>query len=100
MRIVRLLVMAETSFLAPGASIFLSSINTLRLNRCHSAIDDQFRAGDEAAGIRGEEDHRFGDLIGLAHASQRYLGGHLSGKLFDALRSEERRVGKECRSRW
>ena len=29
-----------------------------------------------------------------------WFEGKMTGKLVDLLRSEERRVGKECRSRW
>ena len=32
--------------------------------------------------------------------SNRYFGPHIKGFVEDKARSEERRVGKECRSRW
>ena len=43
--------------------------------------------------------HAFPDKTVLADAKIFHSGGYVSEKCF-LLRSEERRVGKECRSRW
>ena len=36
----------------------------------------------------------------LAHAVEAEVSGFVAGHADERLRSEERRVGKECRSRW
>src|SRR5690606_5075131 len=41
-----------------------------RLKRAHAAIDAQAGAGDEAAFVRGEEQHQAGDVRGLAVAAE------------------------------
>jgi hypothetical protein len=52
------------------------------LNRDHSTVHDQLGAGDKAAVIRGQENHRFGDFIGLTHPAERDLDRQLGSVLF------------------
>ena len=44
--------------------------------------------------------HELGVQIGIVVGGGNFWRGRSSGKMERTLRSEERRVGKECRSRW
>src|SRR5438093_1078313 len=46
------------------------------LGKLRSAIDDDRLAGHVTAGVGGEEEHCFGDLLGFAEASERDLAPH------------------------
>ncbi len=41
------------------------------LDLCLTAIDEQFDPGNKTAVIRGEEHHRFGDVVRIAQPPQR-----------------------------
>lgn len=45
------------------------------LNLGHAAVDAKFGTGDEAALVGRQKQRRCGDLLGLAHAAERNLGG-------------------------
>lgn len=44
-----------------------------RSDRTHAAIDDEFAAHGERRLVRGEEDHRLGDLDGVSEPAERDL---------------------------
>src|SRR5215203_6754426 len=58
-----------------------------------AVVPDRLVEGDELLG--GAHDH-----VGLDRVDPGQLGDLLDRRIAVALRSEERRVGKECRSRW
>src|SRR6476646_2292531 len=68
-------------------------------DRAHAAVDQQFAAGDEAAVLRGQKQHRGGDLLGPRHAAERDVrgmlgahGGRLLGRI--DLGVNQRRVSR------
>src|SRR2546430_17629390 len=78
-----------------------------------TARDPQRFPGDPLGIVRSEEDRRRRDVVCLADATMWRLrlkrfphvtfgvaAGYGSFRYHHARRSEERRVGKECRSRW
>src|SRR2546426_12450914 len=62
--------------------------------------DGPVKSADEVEGLLIEEMRRLGNTTmgSWAVSAEKRLGEQLEQK--DASRSEERRVGKECRSRW
>src|SRR2546422_9006068 len=66
------------------------------LHLSETAIHEQLCSRDEAAVVGCEKHHGLRDLVGRTAPAER----HRAGDRLGALRSEERRVGKECRSRW
>ena len=42
----------------------------------------------------------FDTYPGIDKVESGYTGGHVANPTYEQVRSEERRVGKECRSRW
>src|SRR6266478_9224164 len=58
-------------------------------------------SGTTGAGSRSERTRILSALLGRAPTEERdFLGRLMLGELRQGARSEERRVGKECRSRW
>lgn len=60
-----------TKMRVPSAVAFIES--DLR----QTTIDEELSAVDEARGVRGAEQHRFGDLLGLADPTERLLSSHI-----------------------
>src|SRR5689334_18222423 len=48
----------------------------------------------------GDHDELVGKTLGQSYTILRVVGEGGMGRVYEARRSEERRVGKECRSRW
>src|SRR6266498_5183404 len=65
------------------------------LARRLAAVDGDDLARHERSLVGGEKDDRTGHFVGLADTAERD-----SRCQRGFVRSEERRVGKECRSRW
>src|SRR6266496_4209019 len=83
----------------------LSSPTLLRMGRWEpDAQGRMIRAAVELFAERGFDQTTTGDIAERAGVTERTFFRHFTDKrevLFDSsLRSEERRVGKECRSRW
>src|SRR5256885_2485029 len=63
--------------------------------QCELILADCAKPEDCTRCVR-ETESKLGPVDVLVHSA----GGPVNGGLFDLTRSEERRVGKECRSRW
>src|SRR3712207_7833253 len=71
----------------------IRDIGVTGVQTCALPISGQFLTNLKAAGI----DPGAVDMVVISH----FHGDHVNGLLgADGKRSEERRVGKECRSRW
>src|SRR5258708_31618153 len=55
---------------APDGWSALETIAWADSDGAHAAVDQQFAAGDEAAVLRGQEQHRGRDLFGPRHAAE------------------------------
>src|SRR5689334_16614208 len=51
------------------------TIDSVDSDRAHAAVDEQFAAGNEAAVVTREEQHRSRDLFGPSHAAERDIRG-------------------------
>src|SRR5579862_74807 len=79
-----------------GRMALVSGIGAGRLHLSLAAIHDQFGTIDETTVVRGQKQHRFGDLVRLPRPPQRDLRHHVRNELFDLLLAETQLRENRC----